>query len=104
MTLQWAAVGTLAENEAYQVTVTDITVGADRKLVDYVTDTKFIVPASLRPNTNAPHAFRWTVMAVRQVGTDDEGKAIWESAGASSTPRIFVWSGTSTGAGPTPAP
>jgi LysM repeat protein len=104
VTLQWASVGTLAENEAYQVTVTDITAGADRKLVDYVTDTKFIVPASLRPNTNDPHAFRWTVMAVRQAGTDDDGKAIWESAGATSTPRIFVWSGPSTGAGPTPAP
>lgn len=104
VTLQWASVGTLAENEAYQVNVVYRTGdGEEHKLVDYVPDTKFIVPASFRSNVRDSLAYRWTVMAVRQTGTDDDGNPMWESAGAASTPRIFVWSGT-TSASTTPSP
>ncbi len=102
VTLQWASVGTLNENEAYQVSVYDITSDQDRKLVDYVTDTKYIVPASFRPTESTPHGFRWTVQTVRQIGTDDDGKPIWESAGAVSSPRIFIWSGVPVSSTPTP--
>jgi LysM repeat protein len=102
VTLQWAAVGDLRQNEKYQVTVEDITIGQDRKLVDYVNDTKYIVPTSFRPNEAISHIIRWYVMPVRQVGTDNEGNPIWSSAGAASAPRVFSWIGTPGGSTPTP--
>lgn len=100
VTLQWASVGTLRNNESYGVTLEDVTAGQGKQ-VSYVPDTKFIVPASLRPSGNSPHVFRWWVITVRQVGTDKEGNPLWEVAGASSAPRDFVWSG---GPGSAPAP
>lgn len=93
VTLQWASVGTLRENEAYAVTIEDVTGGEARKMVDYVIDTKFIVPNSFRPNESVPHALRWWIVPVRQTGTDDDGNAIWEPAGSASEPRVFIWTG-----------
>lgn len=93
VTLQWAAVGTLRENEAYAVSIVDITEGKDRKLVEYVSDTKFIVPSSFRPNDNLPHVIRWWVVTARQTGTDDDGNPIWEAAGSASIQRDFSWTG-----------
>jgi len=103
--LQWAAVGTLRENERYAVTILDVTEGQDRRLVDYVLDTKYIVPFEFLPGDGSPHIVRWWVLTARQVGTDAEGNPIWEPAGASSQPRDFIW--TNTGAPPpvsTPTP
>lgn len=100
ITLQWASIGVLRENEAYQVNIVDITEGGDRKLVDYVIDTKYIVPTSFRPTDSRPHVIRWWVTTVRQVGTDENGNPIWVPAGANSEQRVFTWSGV---AG-TPAP
>lgn len=91
ISLQWASVGTLRENEAYAVTVEDVTQGEGRKLVEYVTDTKFIIPATFRPNDNLPHIFRWFVLAVRQTSTGEDGQPIYEPAGDISTPRTFIW-------------
>jgi hypothetical protein len=91
--LLWAAVGMLKENEAYAVTIEDVTTGETTRVVNYVTDTKFSVPATLRPNDEKAHVFRWTVMPVRQTGTDKEGNPLWESAGSSSNPRVFIWIG-----------
>lgn len=102
VTLQWASIGTLLETEAYEVTIVDFTEGDSRRLVDYVTDTKFIVPATFRSSENIPHLYRWWVMTARQAGTDDEGNPVWESAGAASNQRVFMWSGIS--APPTPTP
>ena len=102
VTLQWASVGTLRENEAYAVSVMDVTAGAGDTLVDYVTDTKYILSAALRPADNVPHVFRWWVTVARQVGTDESGNPIWETAGTASTPRVFTWSGTASAATPTP--
>jgi len=101
ITLQWASIGTMRENESYQVVVEDITDNTGRKLVEYVTDTKFIVPVSFRPSGDTPHIIRWTVTTVRQTGTAQDGSPIWESAGLVSTPRVFSWSG---GAISTPTP
>jgi LysM repeat protein len=100
ITLQWASIGTLRENESYQVTIEDVTAETGRKLVSYVTDTKYIVPVTFRPQDNISHVMRWTVGTVRQTGTDDQGNPIWSSAGAVSTPRTFTWSGS--GLAPTP--
>jgi LysM repeat protein len=92
VTLQWASVGTLRNNEAYAVTVEDVTEGQNRKLERYVTDTKFIVPASFLSTDRNPHVFRWSVITVRQAGTDSEGNPTWEPAGAASVQRVFTWS------------
>jgi LysM repeat protein len=91
MSLQWAAVGTLRENEAYAVNVLDVTAGTNEKLVEYVTDTKFIIPDTLRPADNLPHIIRWWIIPVRQTTTDKDGNPVWETAGESSLWRDFVW-------------
>jgi LysM repeat protein len=106
ITLQWASVATLRDNERYQVTVEDLTAeyisGDSVQLMDYVTDTKFIVPSSFRPQDNTPHVMSWWVVTVRQTGTDDLGNPIWVTAGAISTPRVFSWSGAASIPTPTP--
>ncbi len=104
ITLQWASIGTLRDNEAYQVIVEDVTDNQGRRLVQYVTDTKFNIPTSFRPADNAAHVFRWWVTTVRQSGTDDQGQPIWDSAGAESTPRVFSWQGVAQQATATSAP
>ena len=91
ITLQWASVGTLRENESYEVTVEDVTDGTGKIVTDYVTDTKLIVPSSLRPTDTRPHIFRWIVTTVRQSGSTQDGKPVWQSAGAQSTSRTFSW-------------
>lgn len=103
VTLQWAAVGDLRQNEAYAVTVIDATDGDARRLVRYVTDTKFIVPNEFRPTGADPHIFYWTVLPVRQTGTNkDTGEAEWTPAGEVSMKRTFSWVGG--GPAATPAP
>lgn len=100
ITLQWASVGTLRTGEAYQVSVEDVTDGQGRRIVAYVTDTKYIVPATFRPNDSTPHIYRWTVTTVRTTGTDSNGQPIYVSAGAVSTPRVFSWQGVAPQATP----
>lgn len=102
VTLQWASIGTLRENEAYQVTIEDVTSGQGRRLTDYVTDTKFIVPTSFRPNDNLAHVIRWWVTTVRQSGVDEQGQPIYNSAGAISEERVFTWVGVAVEGTPTP--
>jgi LysM repeat protein len=103
VTLQWSSVGLINTNEAYQVSVMDLTEGKGRKLVDYVTDTKFIVPGSFRASDNAPHIYRWTISTVRQVDVDENGDSIWEVAGSESEARVFTWTGKAAGdSTPTP--
>lgn len=100
--LQWASVGTLRENETYVILIEDVTAGGDTKLVDYVTDTKFIVPVSFRPK-DGPHIFRWRVSVVRQTGSDTSGNPIYESTGEASLQRVFGWtSGATNVVTPTP--
>jgi LysM repeat protein len=93
ISLQWASVGTLRSNEKYSVTFEDVTAGEGNKHVDYVPDTKYIIPASMQPTDNSPHIWRWWIMVVRQVGTDAAGNPIWESAGEASVQRVFSWTG-----------
>ena len=102
VTLQWASIGTLRDNEAYQVTIEDVTSGLGRRLTDYVTDTKFIVPTSFRPNDNLAHVIRWWVTTVRQSGVDEQGQPIYNSAGAISEERVFTWVGVAVEGTPTP--
>ncbi len=93
ITLQWSGVGTLLDNEAYEIDIEDVTEGTGRKLIQYVTDTKFSVPISFRPQDQSPHVIRWYVTTVRQSGSTTDGTPIYESAGARSDSRTFIWSG-----------
>lgn len=102
VTLQWASIGTLRQNEAYQVIVEDITEGQASRIVDYVTDTKYVVPATFRPKANIAHVMRWWVAPVRQDGSDAQGQPIWDPAGAASDKRDFTWVGAAVEATPTP--
>jgi LysM repeat protein len=102
VTLQWASVGALRSNEAYMITVEDTTDGSGRKLVEYVVDTTFNVPATFRPASNDPHALRWWVVVVRQTGTDSSSNPIWELAGSASKQLVFIWWGSASAATPRP--
>lgn len=103
VTLQWAAVGTLRENEFYRVRVVDVTEGTgDVRITAEVKDTKYIVPVSMRPQEAAPHVLRWSVTTVRQTGTDPDGEPIFETAGDTSGFRVFSWSGAVPEATPEP--
>ncbi len=93
VTLQWAAVGTLRANEVYMVIIEDLTQGSGKRMVDYVTDTRYIIPSSFRPTDTLPHIIRWSIQPMRQTGTDAEGKPIWQSAGVISNYMVFSWSG-----------
>jgi LysM repeat protein/ribosomal protein L40E len=93
VTLQWASIGTLRENERYQITIEDVTSGQGRRITDYATDTKFIVPTSFRPDDNMAHVIRWWVTTVRQNGVDEQGQPVYDSAGAISEKRVFTWVG-----------
>jgi hypothetical protein len=102
VTLQWASIGTLRDNERYQVTILDVTSGQGLRLTEYVTDTKFIVPTSFRPNDNLAHVIRWWITTVRQNGVDEQGQPIYTSAGAISDERVFSWVGVAIQASPNP--
>ena len=93
ITLQWASVGALRENEAYIIVVIDATGGEERRLVEYVTDTKYILPLTFLSGSGSPTLFYWQVGTVRQVGTNEEGLPVYEEAGALSDRRGFIWSG-----------
>ena len=93
VTLQWASIGTLRDNERYQVTILDVTPGEGLRLTEYVTDTKYIVPTTFRPNDNLAHVIRWWVTTVRQNGVDDQSQPLYVSAGAISDQRVFSWVG-----------
>jgi len=93
VTLQWAAIGGMLAGESYAVTIEDLTTGGGQKLVDYTTDTKYIIPVTFRPVDSANHIIRWWVQPVRQSGTTKEGQQIWVPAGAASASRVFGWSG-----------
>jgi hypothetical protein len=102
ITLQWASVGSLLENEAYRVTIEDITAAQGPTLIDQVTDTKYIIPSSIRPTDGIAHIFSWFVEVVRISGSDESGNPIWTIAGSTSPPRYFSWTGRSGGITPTP--
>ncbi len=102
VTLQWASVGVLRDAEAYQITVEDVTSDQVRRLTDYATDTKYIVPTSYRPNDNVAHVLRWWITPVRQSGTDDQGQPIWTASGAVSDKRVFTWVGVAVEGTPSP--
>lgn len=95
VTLQWAAVAALQSNEVYRVKVQDLSSVEEKILVEYVSDTKLILPSSFRPTDGNPHIMQWTVTVARQVNQDPKNP-IYEEAGAESVFRVFSWIGTGT--------
>ncbi len=102
VTLQWASVGVLRDGEAYQVVIEDVTASQTRRIADYVTDTKYIVPTTFRPRDNVAHVMRWWVAPVRQAGVDDQGQPIWVASGTVSDKRVFTWVGVAVQGTPNP--
>lgn len=102
VTLQWASVGVLRAGEAYQVVVEDVTASQTRRITDYVTDTKYIVPTTFRPRDNVAHVMRWWVVPVLQSGVDEQGQPIWIASGATSEKRVFTWVGVAVEGTPNP--
>jgi len=101
VTLQWAAVAALRSNEVYGVKIQDLTSIEEKILVEYVTDTKFILPATFRPTDGNPHIIQWSVTVARQINQDNKNP-IYEEAGITSAFRVFSWIGS--GVQPTAAP
>jgi LysM repeat protein len=106
VSLQWASVGELREDEFYQVSVEDVTessTGSGRRLiVNYVKDTHFVVPASLRPSGSNVHVFRWWVEPVRLSTDSTGGEPRYLPAGAGSERYTFSWTGGAIQSTPTP--
>ena len=101
VTLQWAAVAALQSNEVYRIKVQDLTSVEEKIVVAYVTDTKYILPATFRPIDGNPHIIQWSVTVARQINQDNNNP-IYEEAGMTSAFRVFSWVGT--GVQPTTAP
>lgn len=102
ITLQWAAVSELRENESYLVSITDITSGTSKELVVSVRDTKYVIPESLRPKDDLPHIFRWSVVPVAQIGVNEDGSPRYRESGPRSQPSYFSWLGTTSFSTPQP--
>ncbi len=101
VTLQWAAVAALRPNEVYRVKIQDLTSIEEKIIVDYITDTKFILPSTFRPTDGIPHIIQWSVTVARQINQDKDNP-IYEEAGVTSAFRVFSWIGT--GVQPTVSP
>ena len=102
VTLQWAAVSELRENESYLVSILDITSGSSRELIVSVRDTKYVVPETLRPRDDLPHIFRWSVVTVAQIGVNEDGSPRYRESGPRSQPSYFSWLGSTSVTTPQP--
>jgi LysM repeat protein len=100
VTLQWAAVKTLAENEWYMVELADLdnVDGLPRR--GFTQDTAFQVPSSWRPPVEETHTIQWRVSIVEVTGRRTDGLPIYTYGGQNSAPAYFNWEG----AIPTPTP
>lgn len=103
VTLQWATVEILRENEVYFVTALDVTCNCARELRVTTQSNRLIIPIDMRPLEALPHVYKWTVVTARQTGVDARGQPIYEPAGATSDARTFTWTGSSEAA-PTASP
>jgi hypothetical protein len=69
-------------------------------------DRRQMIGADLRlgqsPGYNLGHVIRWWVTTVRQNGVDDQGEAVYISAGTSSEERVFSWTGVAVEGTPGP--
>lgn len=94
--LQWASTAQLLPGEGYQVTIEDVTANSGRILRQFVTDTRFTIPASFQPQDGLPHLYRWSVLPVRPRPGSDPANPAYDAAGAASPQWSFIWTGTNT--------
>ncbi len=83
ITLRWTATGTLAADEAYLVTVEDLTTG--QVFTATTSELSFVLPDEWRVQEAARHDFQWTI-GVITVGQQDNPRYTTE-------PRQFTWQG-----------
>ncbi|RMG89308.1 MAG: LysM peptidoglycan-binding domain-containing protein [Chloroflexi bacterium] len=100
ITLQWAAVKNLAENEWYMVELADEDEIDSLPYRGFTRATSFQVPSSWRPTEPEQHLMRWRVSIVQVTGWRSDGLPLYKYGGQASEPSFFVW----LGAVPTPTP
>lgn len=100
ITLQWAAVRDLAQDEWYMVEVTDMDQLDTAPWRGFTRDNAFQVPSSWRPTIAEPHQMRWRVSLVKVTGFREDGLPLFTFGGQSSDDSFFTWEG----AVPTPTP
>jgi hypothetical protein len=91
--LQWTSVATLRENEVYLISVEDVTQNGSQRISVTTLTTRYIVAVDMKPYEAVPHVFRWTVVTARQTGVTDDGRPMYQPAGATSVERTFTWTG-----------
>lgn len=100
VTLQWAAVKTLAADEWYMVELTDLNDVDSLPHRGFTRDTAFQLPSSWRPAVEETHTLQWRVSIVQVNGRRADGLPIYTYGGQTSAPAYFNWEG----AIPTPTP
>ncbi len=101
VTLQWTAVGRLRANEFYIINVEDVTCNCARIYRQSTSETKLIVPSTFRQTDDRLHVFRWTV-TTGHLRSADTAQPQYDSAGATSPIRDFIWMGGTVNVTPTP--
>jgi LysM repeat protein len=91
ISLQWASVGEILENEYYQITVIDKTNGSDLFVVSIEKSNSYQLPAAYRPTDNSTHIFEWFVLTVAQIGNNEDGTPIYIQGSPVSSSRSFGW-------------
>ncbi|NLE77332.1 MAG: LysM peptidoglycan-binding domain-containing protein [Chloroflexi bacterium] len=99
-TLNWNAVGLLADDEWYLVRVTPQEPPGAPTLEALVKETSWHLPDDLIPQDGQPRQrFRWQVLVVRTAGltpgsiTAQSGPPSYEVISASGASRVFAWGG-----------
>jgi LysM repeat protein len=100
VTLQWAAVKNLAQEEWYMVEVSDLDEIDSLPHRGFTRDTSFQLPSSWRPTEADTHQMRWRVSIVQVTDWRSDGQPIYTYGGESSENAFFSW----LGAVPTPTP
>lgn len=88
--LQWVAPAELRQNEYFVISVFDNTDGNTLVLEEYLQETSFILPESLRPE-DGPHVFSWSVGIAAHIGEDSAGNWTYRISGPDSETYYFAW-------------
>lgn len=104
ITLQWAAVKTLAEDELYMVELTDMDEPYPIPMRGFTRSTSFQIPANWRPDVAETHQMRWRVAIVKVTDTRSDGLPVYTYGGESSDPSFFFWEGAVPTSTPTSTP
>jgi hypothetical protein len=104
VTLQWAAVKDLNDNEWYMVELTDINVLDVPPYRGFTRDNSFQIPSDWRPDVPEEHSFRWRISIVQVTDWRADGQPIYEYGGRFSEDAFFTWLGAIPTATPTQTP